>query len=100
MFNAVKEAEFSPERPVSKLLYDSEAMRIVVFGLMAGQEVPPHTAPSRVMLHIYQGKGTFLTGRGAQPAQAGDFVITEPEEPHGLKAAEKTVMLAVIAPRP
>ncbi|HEY7527865.1 MAG TPA: cupin domain-containing protein [Candidatus Deferrimicrobiaceae bacterium] len=100
MFNALKEAEFSKDRPVSKLLYDSEAARIVVFGLMAGQEIPPHTAPSRVVLHIIQGKGVFLTGRGEQPAQAGDFVITEPDEPHGLKAAEKTVMMAVIAPRP
>jgi quercetin dioxygenase-like cupin family protein len=52
------------------------------------------------VLHIIQGKGVFLTGRGEQPAQAGDFVITEPDEPHGLKAAEKTVMMAVIAPRP
>ena len=100
MFNAMKEAEFSPDRPVSKLLYDSGAVRIVVFGLKAGQEIPPHTAPSRVVLHIIQGKGVFLTGSGEQPAQAGDFVITEPDEPHGLKAVEKTVMMAVIAPRP
>lgn len=100
MFDAMKEAGFSPDRPVSTLLYDSEAMRVVVFGLLAGQEIPPHTAPSRVVLHIVQGKGVFVTGSGEQPAHAGDFVITEPDEPHGLKAAEKTVMLAVIAPRP
>jgi quercetin dioxygenase-like cupin family protein len=100
VWDALKEAEFSRERPVSKLLYDSDAMRVVVFGLEAGQEIPPHTAPSHVVLHIIQGKGVFLTGRGEQPAQAGDFVITEPDEPHGLKAAEKTVMMAVIAPRP
>lgn len=100
MFDALKEAEFSQARPVSKLLYDSDAMRVVVFGLLAGQEIPPHTAPSRVVLHIVQGKGAFITGHGEQPAHAGAFVITEPEEPHGLKASEKTVMLAVIAPRP
>jgi len=100
MFDALKEAEFSQTRPVSKLLYDSDAMRVVVFGLLAGQEIPPHTAPSRVVLHIVQGNGAFITGHGEQPAHAGAFVITEPEEPHGLKASEKTVMLAVIAPRP
>ena len=100
MLDALKEAEFSPVRPVSKLLYDSDAMRVVVFGLLPGQETPPHTAPSRVVLHMVQGKGAFLTGSGEQPAHAGAFVITEPNEPHGLKAAEKTVLLAVIAPRP
>lgn len=100
MFDAMKEAGFSAERPVSKLLYDSEAMRVVVFGLSAGQEIPPHTAPSRVVLHVVQGKGAFLTGSGEQPAENGAFVVTEPEEPHGFKAAEKTVLLAVIAPRP
>jgi len=100
MMDALKEAEFSPDRPVSKLLYDSEAMRIVVFGLVAGQEIPPHSTSSRVVLHMVQGKGAFLTGGGERPGHAGDFVITEPEEPHGLKAEEKTVLLAVIAPRP
>jgi quercetin dioxygenase-like cupin family protein len=100
MADALKEAEFSADRPVSKLLYDSDAMRVVVFGLMPGQEIPPHTAPSRVLLHIVRGKGVFLTGSGERKARTGDFVVTEPEEPHGLKAAEKTVMLAVIAPRP
>jgi quercetin dioxygenase-like cupin family protein len=100
MFDAQKEADFSPDRPVSKLLYDSDAMRVVVFGLLPGQEIPPHTAPSRVVLHMVQGKGVFVTGRGEQPAHAGAFVVTEPNEPHGLKAVEKTVLLAVIAPRP
>jgi quercetin dioxygenase-like cupin family protein len=100
MFNALKEAEFSPDRPVSKLLYDADPMRVVVFGLLGGQEIPPHTTPSRVVLHIVQGKGAFLTGSGMQPAHTGTFVVTEPNEPHGLKAEEKTVLLAVIAPRP
>ncbi|MCL5885125.1 MAG: cupin domain-containing protein [Deltaproteobacteria bacterium] len=100
MFDAVKEAEFSPERPVSKLLYDSDAMRIVVFGLLPGQEIPPHTAPSRVVLYMVQGKGALITGNGERPAHPGAFAVTEPDEPHGLKADEKTVLLAVIAPRP
>ena len=100
MLDALNEANFSADRPVSKLVYDSEAMRVVVFALLPGQEIPPHTAPSRVVLHVVQGNGAFLTGGGGQPAGAGAFVITEPDEPHGFKAAEKTVLLAVIAPRP
>jgi quercetin dioxygenase-like cupin family protein len=100
MLDALKEANFSADRPVSKLVYDSDAMRVVVFALLPGQEIPPHTAPSRVVLHVAQGAGAFLTGAGEQQARAGGFIITEPDEPHGFKAADKTVLLAVIAPRP
>lgn len=100
MFDVLKEAEFSADRPVSRLLYDSDAMRVVVFGLQAGQEIPPHTAPSRVLMQIVQGGGAFVTGSGERRAGPGSFVVTEPNEPHGLKASEKTVMLAVIVPRP
>src|SRR4030042_742207 len=61
MFDARKEADFSPDRPVSKLLYDSDAMRVVVFGLLPGQEIPPHTAPSRVVLHMVQEESVMET---------------------------------------
>lgn len=100
MHDAMKEAQFSPDRPVSRLLHDAPQMRVVVFGLEPGQEIPPHTVASRVLLHVLLGRGAFLTGKGEEPAYPGAFVVTEPDEPHGLKAAERTVMLAVIAPRP
>lgn len=100
MFDLLKEAEFSAERPVSKLVYDADAMRVVAFGLQAGQEIPPHTAPSRVLMHVVQGGGAFVAGSGERPARAGSFLVTEPLEPHGFKASEKTILLAVIAPRP
>ena len=100
MHDALKEVQFSPDRPVTRLLHDSPEMRVVVFGLEAGQEVPPHTVPVRVLMHVLQGKGVFLTGKGEEPAHPGAFAVTEPNEPHGLRVAERTVMLAVIAPRP
>jgi quercetin dioxygenase-like cupin family protein len=52
------------------------------------------------VLHIVRGKGVFLTGSGKRAAGTGSFVVTEPEEPHGFRAEEKSVLLAVIAPRP
>ncbi|HEY5190380.1 MAG TPA: hypothetical protein VII77_00240, partial [Candidatus Deferrimicrobium sp.] len=62
MHDALKEAQFSPDRPVTRMLHDSPEMRVVVFGLEAGQEVPPHSVPVRVLMHVLQGKGVFLTG--------------------------------------
>ena len=100
MYDVMKEVRFSPARPVSRLLLDSPEMRVVVFGIDAGQEIPSHTAPSRVLMHVVRGKGVFVIGQGTRPAESGTFVVTEPNEPHGWKATEQTILLAVIAPRP
>ncbi len=54
------------------------------------------------MVGLAIGAGHFFSGsgKGEEPAYPGAFAVTEPNEPHGLKAVERTVMLAVIAPRP
>ena len=62
MVDALKEAEFSLDRPVSKLLYHSEAMRIVVFGLNAGQEIPPLTTSSASCSTWRRGRAFFSPG--------------------------------------
>jgi quercetin dioxygenase-like cupin family protein len=100
MYDAMEEAQFSAARPVSRLVHDAPEMRVVVFGLEAGQELAPHTAPARVLLHVVQGRGAFITGRGEEPAHPGAFAVSEPNELHGFRAEERTALLAVIAPRP
>ncbi len=100
MYDVMQEVQFAPGRFASQLLHDAPEMRVVVFGVDAGQEIPPHTAPARVLMHVVQGQGVFVTGEGTAPARAGTFVVTEPNEPHGFKAEARTVLLAVIAPRP
>ena len=45
-------------------------------------------------------RALFSPGAANGRRTPGAFVVTEPNEPHGLKADEKTVLLAVIAPRP
>ena len=36
MHDALKEVQFSPDRPVTRLLHDAPEMRVVVFGLEGG----------------------------------------------------------------
>ena len=54
--------EFDSRRFVSKLIFDSEKMRVVLFCLKAGQEVSPHSAPSEVLFHCIEGEGKAIVG--------------------------------------
>ena len=93
-------SEFSAERPRSQLLYDSEAARVVLFNLRAGQSVPPHVAPVRVLMLVIEGQGELTVGEEKQAVGPGSLAICEPNQPHGFSAAQDLSVLAIIAPRP
>lgn len=92
--------EFDARRFVSKLIFDSERMRVVLFCLKPGQEVSPHSAPSEVLFSCLEGQGKAIVGGQELPLSPGSLVDCPPNEPHGLKADKDLVVLAVIAPRP
>jgi quercetin dioxygenase-like cupin family protein len=92
--------EYSKEHPGTKLLYDSEAARVVLFCLDAGQEIPLHTSTSEVLMQVIKGRGSLIAGGEDVEAGPGTIVACAREEPHGMKAEERMVVLATIAPRP
>ncbi len=92
--------EFDPKRFVSKLIFDSERMRVVLFCLKAGQELQPHFAPSEVMFFCVEGTGKAMIGNDNTPLNPGSMVDCPPQVSHGLKADKDLVVLAIIAPRP
>ncbi|HEU4565055.1 MAG TPA: cupin domain-containing protein [Gemmatimonadaceae bacterium] len=90
-----------PDRPATALIHDSPDARVVVFRLDDGQQVPPHTSRSTVLLTVIAGRGTFSGADGEQRLQPGDAVAYAPEEPHGFRAdGGELVVMATIAPRP
>lgn len=92
--------EFDPKRFVSKLIFDSERMRVVLFCLKAGQELQPHSAPSEVMFYCVEGAGNAIIGNDNVPLTRGSLVDCPPQVEHGLKADKDLTVLAIIAPRP
>ncbi len=89
-----------PDRYVSQLLHASPHMRVVLFALQTGQEVKAHTSPSEVLMHVVKGRGTILSGDAQYPVAQGAVVICRSLEPHGFRAEEEMIILAVIAPAP
>ena len=83
------------------LLHDSPYFRILNFNLQAGQIFPVHRHPAdgQVSIHVIAGTGQFLgENEAATPAVAGDILVSDIDEPHGVKADTDMRILVTIAP--
>jgi quercetin dioxygenase-like cupin family protein len=95
----------NPSKPATATLHDSPDLRLLVFRLSPGQEVPPHRSVSTVMLTVLAGTGTLTGDPESSPNEAvcepGDVVIYAPNEIHGMRATHgPLLLLATITPRP
>lgn len=89
------------DRPATAIVHDGADARLVVFRIEPGQSVAPHTSASTVVLSIVAGSGMVSGAADERQVRAGDLVIYEPNEVHGMRALEQQfVVLATIAPRP
>ena len=95
-----KEAQFSDERYTSQLLQETDEMRVVLFGLRAGQEVPPHTSECQVHMYCVSGQGSISVGDQETEARAGTLAFCPPHEMHGFTAQEDMSVLVLITPSP
>ena len=83
------------------LVHDSPYFKILNFNFKAGQELPIHShdIEGQLSLVVLAGEGEFLGEDGATlPAKAGDVVISDISEPHGLRAKTDLRLLVTIAP--
>lgn len=93
-------AEFSNAGPNKKVLYETPVLTSILVSLKGGQEIPAHTLPSEVIMHVVSGEGSFYTGSGTQEVKEGSLVVCGPDEPHGIKAkADMVVLVAKAAGR-
>ena len=92
--------QFDSKRAVSKLIHDSEKCRVVLFCLETGQEVTPHTSSSEVLFYGVEGQGTISIGAEEVILGEGSLVACPPMMPHGIKVEERSIVLAIITPRP
>ena len=99
---AAREARVSATtRPATAILHDSADLRLIVFRLAPGQAVPPHRSTSTVMLTVLEGAGVLSGGDDERACVAGDVMVYDPEELHGMRATEgELLLLATITPRP
>jgi quercetin dioxygenase-like cupin family protein len=91
---------FHPDRISREMIAETPEMRVALMCLEAGQELPPHKAPLRLMMYCVQGKGVFTVGDEEVEADEKTAILCDPMVPHGFKASrgERLVVMAVVAP--
>lgn len=103
----MKKIELSGTRVFDKghmkkfLLHDSPWFRIINFNLAAGLVFPVHSHDTEGQLSILviEGEGEFLgENEEAIPAATGDMLISEINEPHGVRAKTDMRIVVTIAP--
>lgn len=99
--NIYEENDFSQTAFKRLLVHDSPYFKILNFNFKAGQVLPVHAhdIEGQVSIAVIEGKGEFLGKNDiTMPAKAGDILISEISEPHGIRAETDMRVLVTIAP--
>lgn len=83
------------------LVEDSENFKIINFNLDEGVTFPVHShdLDGDLSIQILEGEGWFLGNNDSEiSAAAGDILISQIREPHGVRAKTKMRILVTIAP--
>ncbi|GAB6065702.1 cupin domain-containing protein [Aquifex pyrophilus] len=88
------------EKPISELVYEDANARVIRFYLKGGQEIKPHTSPSSVFITVLKGRLIFISEKEEAEVSQGSTVFYKPEELHGFRALEDSVVEATITPNP
>jgi quercetin dioxygenase-like cupin family protein len=98
--NLYEETDFSDLHLSRFLVHDSPYFKILNFNFKTGQELPIHShdIEGQVSIVILEGEGEFLAKEGTLPAKAGDVLISDISEPHGIRAGTDLRVLVTIAP--
>jgi quercetin dioxygenase-like cupin family protein len=92
---------FNPIGMKNFVLHESEFFKIINFNIAAGRIFPVHAhdLDGQVSIHIVEGSGAFLgDNEVAIPARAGDILISDIREPHGVRADTDMRIVVTIAP--
>ncbi|MFP4212997.1 MAG: cupin domain-containing protein [Desulfohalobiaceae bacterium] len=99
--NLFDSGQFSDKSFSKLLVHDSPYFKVINFNFKPGQELPLHSheVEGQLSLLVLEGEGEFLGPQGSsQPARAGDVLVSEISQPHGLRATTDLRLLVTIAP--
>ncbi len=99
--NLYEENDFNDLSMSRFLVHDSPYFKILNFNFKAGQELPIHSheMKGQLSISVLEGVGEFLGQDGAtMPTRAGDVLIADISEPHGVRAKSNMRVIVTIAP--
>lgn len=83
------------ESIVSRTLYQSDTVRVILFGFAAGQELSEHSTPMVATLHFLTGQATVTLGADRFEVGAGAWAQMPPKLPHSIRAHDEPVLMVL-----
>jgi quercetin dioxygenase-like cupin family protein len=96
--DVASEVEIPPDGTLSRVLYQDERLRLVVFAFDAGQELTEHTAAVPAVVQVLRGRLQLTLGTEEVAAEPGTWIRMPAKLPHSVRAFEPSVMLLTMLP--
>jgi len=94
--NLAKEVEPPEDGILTRMLFNDDNVKAVIFGFGQGEELSEHTASMPAILHFLQGEATLTLGDDSVEAQPGTWIHMEPNLKHSVKTKTQVVMLLLL----
>ncbi len=85
-----------PDSIVSRTLYTTDQLKMIVFGFAPGQELSEHTSVYSAALYFVQGDADITLGQDHLEAHAGTWAHMPPQMPHSIVARTPVIMLLLM----
>jgi quercetin dioxygenase-like cupin family protein len=83
----------------TRTLVKTEAVTVVRMVVLAGKEVPTHTAKGELVVQCLEGKVAFTASGKTHDLEAGHLLYLSTGEPHSLRGIEDgSLLLTVVLP--
>jgi quercetin dioxygenase-like cupin family protein len=87
--NLCEKFQYAEKGIVSKTLFDSEKMKIVLFCFEEGQSLSEHQAPFNAQIVVIEGEGEFLLGKETFKGANGSLFVMPEGLIHAIKATKR-----------
>lgn len=88
--------EVIPESTVSRIIYQDEQIKGVLFAFAAGQELSEHTAAVPAILHFIRGEARVTLGNDTSEVLANTWIHMPAHLPHSIYAHSDTIMVLLL----
>lgn len=87
---------FPPDSILSRMVYQDDSIKTILFGFQPGQELSEHTAAVPAVLQFIEGEADLTLGDETTIAQQGTWIHLPPNMPHSILAKTKVLMLLTL----
>ena len=87
---------FPPDSILSRMIYQDDSIKTILFGFQPGQELSEHTAAVPAILQFIKGSAQVVLGEEQQEAKAGTWIRLPANLPHSIFADSETLMLLTL----